>query len=171
MKTGRNVIRFTGFHSHCICHIPAKRSYALAPGTESPFCVFATLPACGRQGWCGMHRQGLTADFKSIRRSRGILVLFCYRKRTKPPAAMSGKMIDCCFTLDNHPTPLSPSLDLFALYCRAGPSEWLQPGGQISFVGQKKHPESFRDPLRQPAQTSRTQKANTAAFLRMRIFY
>ncbi len=150
MKTDR----FTGFHSHCICHKPAKRSYALAPGTESPFCVLCDI-ACleGRQGWCGMHRQALTADFKSIRRSRGILVLFCYRKRTKPPAAMSGKMIYCCFTLDNHPTPLSPPLDLSALYA-----------GQDMLLLRPKVTKSLPFPLRQPAQSSRTQKANTAGF-------
>ena len=47
-----------------------------------------------RLGWCGTYSIGQPTDFHSIRRSGGILVLFCYRKRTRPSAAMSGKIIN-----------------------------------------------------------------------------
>jgi hypothetical protein len=46
-----------------------------------------------RIGWCGSDNPGLRRTFHSIRRSGGILVLFCYRKRTRLSAAMSGKNI------------------------------------------------------------------------------
>ena len=38
-----------------------------------------------RLDWCGNYRPSPRRTFHSSRRSGSVLVLFCYRKRTKPP--------------------------------------------------------------------------------------
>ena len=61
----------------------------LYPTTNRPF----TVPSqpIFRLGWCGNDKPSPRRNFHSIRRSGGVFVLFSYRKRTRPPAAMSGK--------------------------------------------------------------------------------
>ena len=44
-----------------------------------------------RIDWCGNYRPSPRNTFHSSRRSGSILVLFCYRKRTKPPRLWAGR--------------------------------------------------------------------------------
>ena len=55
-----------------------------------------------RLGWCGTHSVSHPTDFHSIRRSGGVLVLFCYRKRTSPRGHERAKHHMCLVENTNH---------------------------------------------------------------------
>ncbi len=63
-----------------------------------------------RIDWCGTQSNSQPTDFHSIRRSGSVLVLFCYRKRTRAPRLWAER---------NHECLVTPSTRIFVFtYCK-----------------------------------------------------